>query len=291
MRSHAWSLAIALYLLTPGIGKAQSVGQVECPRSGGYVYLYSSMVTMDVRTTLQCGEQVEITGRYDGYFGVRTAKGEIGYVPTDSLVLLKTKPGTKVVLPPPPEPQKTKMIYDDPSLDKERAKKLPSPTDVFTLLDSTPIHVKLGKALSSSSAQVGDEVSFEVLEDVVVDGLLVIAKGALASGVVNEAEPKKSMGRGGKLGVLVKSVRLTDEEKVMLRSGGEGRGSSSAAGAVIPVMHGKDITFPQGMEFIGYVNGDIKLKRENFRAASNAAATPAAQPSNPAPATVPPARN
>lgn len=269
-----------LSLLTPGIGKAQSVGQVECPRSGGYVYLYSSMLTMDVRATLQCGEQVEITGRYDTYFGVRTAKGEMGYVPIDSLVLLKTKPGAKVVLAPPPDPQKTKMAYDDASLDKERAKKPPAPTGVFTLFDSTPIHVKLGKALSSSSAQVGDEVSFEVLEDVVVDGLLVVAKGALASGVVNEVEPKKSLGRGGKLSVLVKSVRLTDDEKVMLRSGGEGRGPSSAAGAVIPVMHGKDITFPQGMEFTGYVNGDIKLKRENFHAAADNPS--AAQTQNPA---------
>lgn len=158
---------------------------------------------------------------------------ETGYVPIDALVLLKTKPGAKVVLAPPPEPQKTKMAYDDASLDKERAKKPPAPTGVFTLLDSTPIRVKLGKALSSSNTQVGDEVSFEVLEDVVVDGLLVVAKGALASGVVNEAEPKKSLGRG-KLSVLVKSVRLTDDEKLALRSGGEGRGSSSAAGAVLP---------------------------------------------------------
>src|SRR5437667_2058460 len=40
--------------------------------SDDYVYLYSSMTTLDVRTTLQCGEQVQITGRYDVYFGVRT---------------------------------------------------------------------------------------------------------------------------------------------------------------------------------------------------------------------------
>src|SRR5438876_11428569 len=37
----------------PAIAQAQSVGQVECPRTGDYVYLYSSMTTLDVRTTLQ----------------------------------------------------------------------------------------------------------------------------------------------------------------------------------------------------------------------------------------------
>jgi len=80
MISSAKYVAAFFCLVLPSIAQAQSVGQVECPRSGGYVYLYSSMITLDVRTTLQCGELVQITGRYDLYFGVRTAKGEIGYV-------------------------------------------------------------------------------------------------------------------------------------------------------------------------------------------------------------------
>src|ERR1700694_2287568 len=93
MISSAKYITAFFCLVVPAIAQAQSVGQVECPRSGGYVYLYSSMITMDVRGTLQCGEQVQITGRYDTYFGVRTAKGEIGYVPLDSVLLIKDKPG------------------------------------------------------------------------------------------------------------------------------------------------------------------------------------------------------
>ena len=127
--------------------------------------------------------------------------------------------------------------------------------------------MKLLKTLSSADAQVGDDVSFEVSEDVVVDGFLVIPKGANALGVVNEVETKKALGRGGKLSVLIRSVRLADNEQAVLRSGGEAKGSSSTAGMVIPVMHGKDISFPKGMDFIGYVNGDTRLKRENFHAA------------------------
>jgi hypothetical protein len=72
--------------------------------------------------------------------------------------------------------------------------------------------------------------------------------------------------------VLIRSVRLADNEQAVLRSGGEGKGTSS----VIPVMRGKDITFPKGMDFIGYVNGDTRLKRENFHAAPE---TPDAPPS------------
>src|ERR1700674_5010583 len=95
MKSRAKYIAAFFCLVLPGIAQAQSAGQVECPRGDGYVYLYSSMTTLDVRTTLQCGEQVQITGRYDRYFGVRSAKGEIGYVPVESLLLLKDKPGAK----------------------------------------------------------------------------------------------------------------------------------------------------------------------------------------------------
>src|SRR5438876_10070123 len=93
MRFNAKYFAVLLGIFCPAITQGQSVGQVECPRSGGYVYLYSSMITMDVRGTLQCGEQVQITGRYDTYFGVRTARGEVGYVPLDSVLLIKDKPG------------------------------------------------------------------------------------------------------------------------------------------------------------------------------------------------------
>jgi len=266
-----WPLRLCgllLCLVSPVICKAQTVGQVECARPGGFVYLYSSMTTLAVRATLQCGQQVEVTGRYDGYFGVRTADGQVGYVPLDYLLLVKTAPGAKPVLAPTQDLPREKTAYDPPAKAPEPSSNAPASAQFLILLDSTPVRMKLGRALSSADAQVGDEVDLEVSEDVVVDGLLVIAKGAIAAGVVNEAEPKKALGRGGKLGVLVRSVRLANNQEAVLRSGGEAKGSSSSAGMVIPVMHGKDITFPKGAEITAYVNGDTRLKRENFHAAT-----------------------
>jgi hypothetical protein len=225
------------------------------------------MTTLDVRATLQCGQQVEVTGRYDQYFGVRTADGQTGYVPIGFLLLLKTAPGAKPVLAPTKESPREKVAYDSPARKPDAPSNSSTLAQFLILPDSTPVRMKLGRALSSSDAQVGDEVDLEVSEDVVVDGFLIIAKGANATGVVNEAEPKKALGRGGKLGVLVRSVRLANNQEAVLRSGGEGKGSSSTAGMVIPVMRGKDITFPKGMEFTAFVNGDTRLKRENFHAA------------------------
>ena len=246
--------AFLLFLLAPALCHAQHLGQVACSRPGDSIYFYSSMATLDIGGTLQCGQQVEVTGRYDNYFGVRTAKGEIGYVPLDSLLLLKTAPGAKVTLPAVTAPA------DVPA-------SVPGSNPFLVLTDSTAVHVKIGKAISSVDARVDDDVNFEVSEDVIVDGLLVIPQGAVAVGVVNEAEPRKALGRGGKLSVLIRSVQLADHEQVVLRSGGEAKGSSSTAGMVIPVMHGKDVTFPKGTEFTGYVNGNIRLKRENFQLA------------------------
>ncbi|MGB2671365.1 MAG: hypothetical protein WA621_05155 [Candidatus Acidiferrum sp.] len=277
-----WILRLALLLsfFAPSICSAQDLGQVACARQDDYVYLYSSMTTFDVRSTLQCGQEVVITGRYDSYFAVRTAKGEVGYVPLVSLLLIKTTPGEKIALPPTKAPTREKIFYDEPTKPSDAPPSSSDSTRFLTLRDSTPISLKLFKPLSSANAQVGDEVSFEVTADVVVEGFLVVPRGATALGVVNEAEPKKALGRGGKLGVLIRSVHLADEEQAVLRSGDEGKGSSSTAGMVIPVMHGKDVVFPKGMDFVGYVNGDTRLKRENFhtfKMSTNAA--PAAQAS------------
>ena len=267
-------LALLLFLLSPAHCKAQEIGQVECARSGDYVYLYSSMVTLDIRGTLQCGQQVEITGRYDSYFGVRTAKGETGYVPQDSLLLLKNTPGAKPVLAPSKATVREKIHYDQPGSTAPPPSNAPDPSKTVVLLDSTPVHMKLGRELSSAAAQVGDEVNLEVSEDVVIDSLLIIPKGANATGVVNEAEPRKALGRGGKLSILVRSVRLANNDQAVLRSGGEAKGANSSAGVVIPVMRGKDVIFPKGMEITAYVNGDTRLKRELFHPAPDTTDAP-----------------
>src|SRR5713226_4933844 len=139
MRLSARFLVLVFAVAMPAMAGAQSVGQVECPRSGGYVYLYSSMITMDVRATLQCGEQVQITGRYDLYFGVRTAKGEIGYVPVESLLLLKDKPGAKAPQPKIVQPTRERTPYDAPVKSTEVAPSAPSSPSEITLRNGTAI--------------------------------------------------------------------------------------------------------------------------------------------------------
>jgi hypothetical protein len=63
-----------------------------------------------------------------------------------------------------------------------------------TLQDGTAIKLRLAENLTSATAKAGQQVSFEVLEEVDVEGVPVIAKGAQALATVTTAEPKKSMG-------------------------------------------------------------------------------------------------
>jgi hypothetical protein len=275
-------LAAVIFLTFPTIAQSQSAGQVECPRSGGYVYLYSSMVTLDVRTTLQCGEQVQITGRYDLYFGVRTAKGDVGYVPVDSLLLLKDKPGGSAPQPKTVQPNRERILYDAPAAAAEAAPSAASDPSVITLRNGTPLHLKLEKTISSATSHAGDAVELRVTADVFVDGFLVIPSGATATGVVTEAEPKKRLGHGGKLAFSINFVQLKDSEKAAVRSFQE---SSGANNAILPLASGKDVVYTQGAGYTAYVDGDMKLKKESFPtekgAPSSAPAKPSSTPAQP----------
>lgn len=149
-----------------------------------------------------------------------------------------------------------------------------------TLLDGTAIKLRLAENLTSATAKAGDQVPFEVTEDVEVDGVLVVAKGAQAQATVTDASPKKSMGRGGKLDVNVNSVRLLDGEKAQLRASQDNRGGGhvgAMTGAMVATaivffpaaplflfVHGKDVVIPQGTEITAFVQGDMKLDMAKF---------------------------
>jgi hypothetical protein len=165
----------------------------------------------------------------------------------------------------------------------------PSPD---TLLDGTPVKLRLSQTISSADAKVGQEVPFETVEDVKVDDVVVLPKGATAIGTVTEAEPRRHMGRGGKLNVNISYARLADQEKAALRASKDTQGGGhvgAMTGAMVATaivffpaaplflfMKGKDITIPQGTEITAFVDGDMHLNMARFEAAPPSAA-PAAQ--------------
>ncbi|MCU1318692.1 MAG: hypothetical protein JWP98_210 [Edaphobacter sp.] len=149
-----------------------------------------------------------------------------------------------------------------------------------TLQDGTAIKLRLAENLTSATAKAGQQVSFEAVEETDVQGVPVIAKGAQALATITSAEPRRSMGRAGKLDVNIDSVRLIDGEKAALSAtqnakGGGHTGAMTAgmvgtaivffpAAPLLLFIHGKDITIPKGTEITAFVSGDMKLDMAKF---------------------------
>src|SRR5260370_32263964 len=86
----------------------------------------------------------------------------------------------------------------------------------FVLEADTPVKLVLDETISSSDERVGNLVNFEVVEDVAVNNVVVIPRGSNAWATVTVAEPKKRMGRGGKLDINIDKVGLAHGQKAFL---------------------------------------------------------------------------
>jgi hypothetical protein len=153
-------------------------------------------------------------------------------------------------------------------------------------MDGTPLRLRLGRTISSATEKTGNEVDFEVLDEVKVNDIVVVPKGALVMGTVTDAEHKKTMGRAGRLDVNIDSVRLANGDKAALRAteGGKAGGHVGAmTGAIVATsivffpaaplflfIHGKDMTIPKGTEVTAYVNGDFAVDPAKFAPAPTA---------------------
>lgn len=150
----------------------------------------------------------------------------------------------------------------------------------FGIEDGTPVKLRLTRNLSSATDKKGDTVDFEVLEDVSVQGVIVAPRGGVAWATITDAQPKRRMGRGGKLDVNIDTLRLKDGEKIALRAVKDNKGGGhvgAMTGAMVATgivffpaaplflfMHGKDIDIPKGTEITAYVAGNIPLEKSKF---------------------------
>lgn len=158
--------------------------------------------------------------------------------------------------------------------------------NVHVLEDGTPVRLRLTKALSSAEAKTGQEIQFEAEDDIDVDGVTVLRRGTIATGIVSDAAAKKRMGRAGRLDFTITSIPLVDGEKAGLRAVNDTKGDSHVQGMVnlmvnMPLvsapffllMKGSDVAFPKGAEITAFINGDVRLDMTKFNTGS-ASTTP-----------------
>jgi hypothetical protein len=154
-------------------------------------------------------------------------------------------------------------------------------TDRFGLEDGTVVELRLVRDLLSSEVKDEDSIEFEVIEDVTVEGVIVIARGAAAEGTIIDARKARRMGRSGRIGVRLDWVHMTNGKRAPLRAVAA-RANGSRAGAVTDsvvvattlffpaaplflLIKGKEVTIPKGTLVTSFIDGNKRLNRAEFK--------------------------
>lgn len=137
------------------------------------------------------------------------------------------------------------------------------------LLKGTPVALKTLAPLSSKRARQGQRFDLEVSDEVRVDGLLVIPRGARGVGEVSRVVTKGMMGKAGKIEVRVLFVEVAGS-RIRLDGMASDKGASGAAPVVLAApligvsaafFTGKSAVLPAGSTIEGFVFQDVPLVR------------------------------
>jgi len=138
----------------------------------------------------------------------------------------------------------------------------------FKIPDGTVVRLSLLDDLSSATNHEDDPVNLEVSEDVKLGDVVAIPRGATARGHVVEVEPKRRLGRAGKLNFSLDYVKAPDGTNLRLRASSERKGQDKTGTVIVGsvvlsplfmIMHGKDVNIPKGTSFTAYVDGDREI--------------------------------
>ena len=83
--------------------------------------------------------------------------------------------------------------------------------------EGTKISVQLEQDLSGDTSQEGQVVQLSVVREVRIGDVVVIAQGANVTGKVTLAQPKRRMGRTGKIDFSIERVTAVDKSDISLR--------------------------------------------------------------------------
>jgi len=103
----------------------------------------------------------------------------------------------------------------------------PSPARALTLPEGTALQVFLLDPLYSKKAKkegVGQTIQFEVAEDVVVDGVTAVRRGALATAHMSEVQGSKIAGRHAEMAFVFDAVTAVDGQSIPIKADEKAKG-------------------------------------------------------------------
>lgn len=121
-----------------------------------------------------------------------------------------------------------------------------------TVPQGTEIRVRLSQNVSSADAHVGDRVNLEVLEDVLVNGMVAVRRGAVAHGSVTVAHGKRRMGRAGAVALQVDTVQAVDGSSLAVDAVRKQKGTNGALKMGVTVLVAGPFLAPAVLLFHGH---------------------------------------
>lgn len=131
----------------------------------------------------------------------------------------------------------------------------------------TPVELETAYTINSQLVRAGDAVSFRVVNPVVLDGQVVIEKGASATAFVTKAERGGHWGRAGRIDWTMKEVTAADGTRIPVQFSGRMVGDSKGAKVATRVVLTGLILWPVAPValFHGFKRGDNAVVPEGKR--------------------------
>lgn len=135
--------------------------------------------------------------------------------------------------------------------------------------DGMPLVVTPTVDISSATNQAGQPVTFTLMHDFKVDGVVLIPKGAAVYGKIEKAHHSKMLGKKGKLEVDFLDAKAIDGSVVLVRESVERQGNvapttTDKVAGMLPygigmLRNGKDAILPAGMPLTIFIDGTSKF--------------------------------
>ena len=144
----------------------------------------------------------------------------------------------------------------------------------------TKLNVELLEMATSKKLKKNQLVEFKMVENLIINGVIVIPKDTIGVGYVYEVQKAGGFGRKGVLRIAGKEIKTLNNITVPLKKGLEGKGKTDGGAVAVAAavslvgglfMKGTNIEYPAGTNFEVEVrnNVDLQTTPENLKEAMN----------------------
>jgi hypothetical protein len=274
MKFRRYSILAVLLLPLAAPARAGDSAVATCGPNDGYVTLYYSLDNYEMAARLQCGDPLKLlddqksyAAQHTPYLHVETTEGAQGYVARTAITIVhNTSLATR------PAGMKPSMPEASTQPPAQVSAPLATPPSEVRVLDGTELEVKLSADLSSDHTSEGAIVNLEVVQPLVIDGVIVFERGAAAHAQITQVKKAARWGHDGEISWTMQDVATVDGTRIPARFISEFKnasGSGPATGIVAATgnsmlveqssfsLHKGDAAFiPAGQIFKIFLHGD-----------------------------------